>query len=371
VPVVQDPPSKDPALGLLRVLRDDGRTDPATDPFLPSETLLAVHREMRVVRAVDTALVALQKQGRIGFHLASTGQEAVPVGTAFALEASDWVFPALRESVVLLARGFPLERYLAQSFGTADDVLDGRQIPGHQSSRTVRVVSGSSAVATQLPQAVGAAWAAKKAGARTVTVGFVGDGGTSTPDFHSAMNFAAVFRVPCIFVCQNNQLAISTPAACQTASASFAIKARAYGMPGVRIDGNDVLAVQRAVTDARVRAVAGGGPTLIEAVTYRMGPHSPSDDPSRYASDVARREWAEKDPIDRFKRHLAYLGLLTEEDDATLVADVAGKVASAIATAEAAPPPERPTLFDDVYAERPWNLVEQAQSLVRVPGGAR
>lgn len=368
-PAAPDGRSKDPALGLLRVLRDDGRTDPAADPFLPPETLLSVHREMRRIRALDTALSALQRQGRIGFHGAAAGQEAVPVGTAFALEPADWVFPALRESVVMLSRGFPLDRYLAQSFGTSHDVLKGRQMPGHMSAREVNVASWSTAVATQLPQAVGVAWAAKKAGARTVAVGFIGDGGTSAPDFHAAMNFAGVFRVPCLFICQNNQWAISTPAARQTAAASFAVKARAYGVPGVRIDGNDVLSVHRAVTDARVRAIAGGGPTLIEAVTYRMGPHSPGDDPSLYRSDAALREWSARDPIARFKRHLEYLSVLTDTADAELVAEVEREVAGAIAKAEAEAPPSRATLFDDVYAERPWHLVEAAAEFERTPRG--
>src|SRR5262249_31102350 len=159
-------------------------------------------------------------------------------------------------SVLMLSRGFPLRRYVAQAFGKASDVLKGRQMPGHMSARSVHVVSWSTSVASQLPQAVGAAWAAKKRGVRTATLAFVGDGGTSAPDFHAAMNFAGVFRAPCIVLCQNNQWAISTPASHQTASATFAVKARAYGVPGTRVDGNDVLAVHRALTDARVRAVA-------------------------------------------------------------------------------------------------------------------
>ena len=278
------------------------------DPFLDPETLLVIHKEMRRARALDEARVALQRQGRVGFHSTCTGQEAVPVGTAFAIEATDWVFPALRESVLMLTRGFPLRRYLAQAFGSAEDISKGRQMPSHASARSVNVVSWSSSVASQLPHAVGAAMAAKKAGTRAITVGFVGDGGTSSPDFHAALNFAGVFRAPCVFICQNNQWAISTPATRQTASATFAVKSRGYGMPGVRVDGNDVLAVHRAVTDARVRAVAGGGPTLIECVTYRMGPHSPSDDPSRYESGDERRKWAEVDPIERFRRHLVVPG---------------------------------------------------------------
>jgi pyruvate dehydrogenase E1 component alpha subunit len=365
--VTPDLPADDPALGLLRVLRDDARTDPATDPFLPPETLLSMYREMCRVRALDAALIALQRQGRIGFHGACLGQEAVPIGTAFALEPTDWVFPALRESSVMLVRGFPLAQYLGQVFGTSADVQKGRQLPSTMSARSVNVVSGSTSVGTQLPQCVGVAWAAKKAGSRIVAVGFVGEGGTSTPDFHSAMNFAGVFRVPCVIVCQNNQWAISTPATRQTASVTFAVKAKAYGMPGIRVDGTDILAVYRAVTEARVRAVAGAGPTLLECVTHRVGPQAAGDDPEAPQAS-APTGLDERDPIERFRRHLEYLGTLHPEADALARHALDREIADAIAGAEAVPPPARSTLFDDVYAVRPWHLVEEAREPSPGPG---
>ena len=177
----------DPALGLKRVLRDDGHTDPAVDPFLSSDLLLRMHREMCRIRVLDARMVALQRQGRIAFFGSSLGQEATPVASACALEPQDWVFPALRESAIMLIRGFPLEKYLAQVFGNQLDVLKGRQMPSHLSARAVNQVSWSSCIATQLPHAVGAAWAAKKRGDSVVTVGFLGDGATSQPDFHAAM----------------------------------------------------------------------------------------------------------------------------------------------------------------------------------------
>jgi pyruvate dehydrogenase E1 component alpha subunit/2-oxoisovalerate dehydrogenase E1 component alpha subunit len=363
-------PSKtgDPALGLLTVLRDDGSADPAYDPFLAPETLLAIYREMRRLRILDAALVALQRQGRIGFYGACLGQEAVPIATAFAVELSDPVFPALRESAVMLVRGFPLERYLAQVFGSGDDVLKGRQMPSHMSSRAVNVVSWSSTVATQLPQAVGAAWAARKTGSRSVTVGFVGEGGTSSADFHAAANFAGVFRAPCLIICQNNSWALSTPAERQTASETFAIKAKAYGIQGVRIDGNDALAVYRTVAEARVRAVAGAGPTLIECVTYRMGPHSTSDDPDLYRSGDAIDAWKNRDPIVRLRRHLEYLGIMEASLDARIGTELDYEIKRAITAAEAKAPPDRDTMFDDVYAERPWNLEEQAREIAAPKG---
>jgi len=284
----------------------------------------------------------------------------VPVGAAFALEPADWVFPALRESAVLLVRGLPLKRLVAQAFGSAGDAQHGRQMPSSMSARAVNVASGSTSVGTQLPQCVGVAWAAKKKAARIVALGFVGEGGTSTPDFHSAMNFAAVFRVPAVIVCQNNQLALSTPAVKQTASVTFAAKAKAYGMPGVRVDGNDVLAVHRAVTEARVRAVAGGGPTLLECVTRRESPRTESSDVEAALVETPPPIDAQG-PIERFRRHLEYLGCLDAELDARMRDAIDAEIADAIRTTEAEPPPARSTLFDDVYAERPWHLVEQAE----------
>ncbi|HVU03330.1 MAG TPA: thiamine pyrophosphate-dependent enzyme [Polyangiaceae bacterium] len=347
----------DPALGLLRVLREDGRTDPATDPFLAPETLLAMYKEMRRSRALDTALIERQRSGRIGFWSAALGQEAVAVGAVFALDAADWVFPTHRETSALLCRGVSVTRVVSQAFGTGEDPLHGRQTPGHGSSRSALVASPPGAVGTQLPQAVGVAMAAKRRGSRIAVLAFVGDGGTSTPDFHSAMNFAGVFRAPCIVVCQNNQVAVSTGTAAQTASSTFAVKGHAYGVPGVRVDGTDVLAVHRAIAEARVRAVAGAGPTLVECVTRRASPYvaaGAEPDPAAAPTEI------EGDPIGRFQRHLEYIGALDAEAEASIVAVVTAEVDAAIAHAEASAPPDRETLFDDVYAARPWNLVEQA-----------
>jgi pyruvate dehydrogenase E1 component alpha subunit/2-oxoisovalerate dehydrogenase E1 component alpha subunit len=358
---------------LLRVLRDDGRTDREHDPFLSADTLLAMYKEMRRVRLLDTRLVALQRQGRVGFYGACTGQEAPPIATAFAVSQNDWVFPALRESAVMLARGFPLAKYVAQVFGTELDVLKGRQMPSHMSGREVNQVAWSSCIATQLPQAVGSAWAAKIRGDKLVTVGFLGDGATSHSDFHAAMNFAAVFRVPCVLICQNNQWSISVPVSRQTRAATIAIKARAYGLPGVRVDGNDVLAVYRAVSDAAYRARQGEGPTFIECVTYRLGGHSTSDDPSRYRSEQEVSEWAKRDPIERFRRHLQYLGLVNDDFDSELEAEIEREISVAIEAAERSPRPARESLFEDVYATLPWHLQEQRRELERAmePAGAR
>jgi pyruvate dehydrogenase E1 component alpha subunit len=354
---------QDPALGLYQVLPEYAEQHVAGDALFTDVELLRMYRDMRFLRQLDARMTALQRQGRIGFYGSSTGQEAVVVGAALAIERQDWVFPALRESGIMLLRGFPLSRYLAQLFGNSLDVLRGRQMPSHMSSKQVHQVSWSSAIGTQLPHAVGAAWAARMRGDRTVMLAFLGDGATSSADFHAAMNFAAVFGVPCVFVCQNNHWSISTPSVRQTASETIAVKAKAYGMPGLRVDGNDVLAVHRILKEACARARSGQGPTLVEAVTYRMGAHSTSDDPTRYQSGEELEAWRRKDPIDRLSGVLRGLGLV----DGTLIeqGDVEAnrQIDAALQEAERHGPPSQLSLFEDVYERLPWHLREQHQEL--------
>jgi pyruvate dehydrogenase E1 component alpha subunit/2-oxoisovalerate dehydrogenase E1 component alpha subunit len=195
----------------------------------------------------------------------------------------------------------------------------------------------------------------------------MGDGATSEPDFHNAMNFAGVFRVPCVMICQNNHWAISVPASRQTASATIAVKGRAYGVPSVRVDGNDVLAVYSVVTEAVKRARGGGGPTFIEAVTYRVGAHSTSDDPSRYRSQEEVDMWMKRDPMLRLRKHLEVRGLFDEARDLELEQRLQAQIAEAIAEVEPLGPPARETLFDDVYADLPWHIAEQRDQLLRTP----
>ena len=362
------PPAAEPAdLGLFRVLRDDGSTDPATDPGVSTEVLLRAYREIKRLRLLDARMILLQRQGRVGFYGACTGQEATPVATALALEPGDWVFPALRESVMMLVRGFPLRTYIAQVFGNAGDLLKGRQMPSHMSGRQVNQVSWSSCIGPQIPHAVGAAWAAKIRGDRAVAVGFMGDGATSEPDFHAGLNFAAVYKAPCVLICQNNHWAISVPTARQTASATIAVKGRAYGVPSVRVDGNDVLAVHAVVSAAVDRARSGGGPTFIEALTYRIGAHSTSDDPTRYRSEQEVDIWMKRDPLLRLRRHLVARGLTDEAADGALEEELNAEIAAAITDVEGLGPPGRETIFDDVYEELPWHLREQRDELLGCP----
>lgn len=361
-----------PDLGLFRVLQDDGsaRTDVER---VPTAAILRGYREMTRLRLIDAKMILLQRQGRVGFYGACTGQEAVPIATGLVLEAQDWVFPALREQSVMLVRGFPLTQFIAQVFGNSGDVQKGRQMPSHHAGRSVNQVSWSSVIGPQIPQAVGAAWAMKlrqragKGGAPAVSVGFFGDGATSESDFHDAMNFAGVFKVPALLVCQNNHWSISVPTAKQTAAKTLAIKGRAYGVPSVRVDGNDLLAVYTVLARAAERARTGGGPTFIEALTYRIGAHSTSDDPTRYRSEAEVEAWRKKDPLLRLREHLAHLGLVDEASDARLEAELTEEIAAAVRVVEALPPPPRLSLFDDVYAELPWHLREQRDELESLP----
>lgn len=343
----------------MRVLPvlDEEVTHPVPD--LPSEEHGRMLRAMLLVRLLDEKLLLLQRQGRIAFFGPFSGQEAAICGSGASLQEKDWVFPALREAGILLMRGFPLERYLGQLFGNSLDVQKGHQQPMHFSSKEHRFLSLSSVIGTQIPQAVGAARAAALRGEDVVTYGYMGDGATSSTDFHAAMNFAAVWKAPCVLVCQNNQWAISVPFEKQTASQGIAIKARAYGMPGLAVDGNDVLAVREACLEARSRAARGEGPTLLELVTYRRGGHSSSDDPTRYRDEDLVAPWLREDPIERYTNWLVASSLWDEERDQALRSELQKTIDEAIRRAEAAPAPEITTLFEDVYASEPPHLRAQ------------
>lgn len=349
--------------GLFQIVRPDGTFDASLDPDLPANVLHGIYRAMMLQRTLDRRMMLLQRQGRVGFYGEIRGQEATPAAFGFALRPTDWVFQGLRESLIMLIRGFPLDRFVAQVFGNSLDELKGRQMPSHYASRSVNQVSWSSCIGPQVPQAVGAAWAAKIRGDDTVCVGFLGDGATSEADFHVAMNFAGVFKAPCVLVVQNNHWSISVPTHKQTASRTYAVKAVAYGFPGVRVDGNDVVAVYRVAKEAIDRARRGEGPTLVECVTYRMGAHSSSDDPTRYRDQKEVDEWAKRDPVDRYRAYLVGRGLWDDAREKALLSALDAEVLETIQRVEKLPPPDRSTLFEDVYAKKPWNLVEQEREL--------
>ena len=353
-------------LPLLVALRDDGSVDPDLDPGFDGDTLLFLFNKMVFLRALDEKAQHLQRAGRIGFYIGAAGQEAAEIGSGFALRKGDWMFPSYREHGAALMHGYPLSSLVGQLFGNSADATKGRQMPNHWCDRSARVVSVSSPVATQLPQAVGVAYAAKLGGEKSAVIAYFGDGGSSTGEFHVAMNFAGVFKTPNVFFCSNNQYAISLPFAKQTAAGSIAVKAAAYGFQGVRVDGNDILAVVRVTRDALERARAGEGPTLVEALTSRMGAHPTSDDPTHYRSEEEVEAWRRKDPIRRFAAYLKKEGVLTDQAEAAVAEEAREEVQRAVAACEAAPPVPPESLVEDVYAEMPWHLKEQ-QEWIRIP----
>jgi len=264
-----------------------------------------------------------------------------------------------------------VKELVCQLIGNSGDVLIGRQMPMHFSDVKVRSVAWSSVIATQLPQAMGAAWAAKLQKKDEVMIGYIGDGGTSSPDFHAALNFAAVFKVPAVFFCQNNQWAISVPLSQQTRSESLAVKAVAYGMPGVQVDGNDLLAVIAATRQAVERARRGEGPTFLEAVTFRMGGHSSSDDPTRYRDKDLVGTWEKRDPVHRLREYLRAGGKLKDGVEEKWVEEINAEITRAIAEAEALPPPAIETMFTDVYRDLPKHLEEQMRYAVAMGEGTK
>jgi 2-oxoisovalerate dehydrogenase E1 component alpha subunit len=351
------------AAEMLQVLDEAGKAI-GKAPTLKVEELKRLYRAMLLTRLFDQRGMNLQRQGRIGFFVPSSGQEASQIGVAAAMAGNDWIFPSYRTHSIALYRGVPLRALTDQLWGNARDLVKGRQMPNHFSFRSIRWVSISSPIGTQISQAAGAARAAQVRGDDAVVWAFFGDGGTSSNDFHAGLNFAGVWKAPVVFVCENNHWAISVPEERQTASRTFAEKAVAYGMPGLRVDGNDVLAVQEAAREARERAAKGGGPTLVETVTFRMGPHSSSDDPKRYQPAELAETWKKRDPIERFRAYLKGRKVWTQTWEDALTQEIQDEITKAVEEAEATPPPPVETLFDDVYATIPRMLQEQKDGLL-------
>ncbi len=348
---------------IARVIADDGSADPSAIALGDVE-LLRLYRLMLLSRELDERMVVLQRQGRIGFYVGAVGEEATIIGTAAATDDRDWIFPCYREHAAALLRGLPLRSFICNLLGNAEDPARGRQMPCHETWRPGRYTSVSAPIATQLPHAVGAAWAARIKGEDMVALAYFGEGATSANDFHTAANFAGARKVPVVFVCRNNGWAISTPREAQTASETIAQKAIGYGIHGERVDGNDLLAVVGAMRRARARAAAGDGPTLLECVTYRLGAHTTSDDPRAYRTDEVVEAWRKKDPIRRMRRFLERQGLLPDGKDAALHDAVREEIRAAIADAEAVGPPPPESLFDDVYAEPLRQQREQREELL-------
>lgn len=327
---------------------------PEAPKAIETDLLQRMYREMVLMREIDHRAIMLQRQGRIGSWLGSEGQEAAVVGSAHALEPGDWVFPTYREHALAIVRGIPVVKLFHHLYGNVRDNARGRNLPPEYSFREINFVSVSAPLGNQTIQAVGAGLAARARGDRVAILTYFGDGTSSEGDVHVAMEFAARFRAPVVFFCQNNGWAISVPTVRQTAG-DLVDRATGYGFEGVRVNGNDPLEVHDATRRALDRARNGGGPTFIEAVTYRLGAHSTSDDPSKYRDADEVRAWSERDPIAIAR---ARLGLSDSEDEAVWTW-ARSEVIQAIEEAERAPLPPLDDMFQDVYSELPWHLSEQ------------
>ncbi len=347
---------------MMRVLELDGTINKDLEPDIPDDELKRWYRTMVALRTLDEKGMKLQRQGRIGFHIPTTGQEA-HVAAVAALEKRDWIFPAYREHGAAMYRGTQLENIVNQFFANTEDLQKGRRLPGLFGDPDVRFVNPSAPIGTQIIHAVGAAYAARYRGDDVITLVFFGEGATSSNDFHSGMTFAGVFQTPSVLICQNNQYAISLPVEKQTGAEEIVHKAKGYGIRGVQVDGNDVLAIYNAAKEAVERARSGEGPTFIESVTYRRGPHTSSDDPSRYRSEEEVQRWAERDPIERLGKYLRERNIFTEEELKEIHEEFDEKLKKLIKRAAEKDKVGIETIFSDVYAQMPWHLQEQLRSL--------
>ncbi|HEY0112105.1 MAG TPA: 3-methyl-2-oxobutanoate dehydrogenase (2-methylpropanoyl-transferring) subunit alpha [Allosphingosinicella sp.] len=356
---------------LIRVLDEEGRAVGPWDPKLDPETLRRMLRDMMMVRVYDDRMYRAQRQGKTSFYMKCTGEEAIAVAAAHALDRDDIFFPTYRQQGLLVARDYPLVQMMCQVYSNRGDPLKGRQLPIMYASNSHGFFTISGNLATQFPQAVGWAMGSAIAGDSRIASAYIGDGSTAEGDFHAACTFAGVYRAPVILNVVNNQWAISTFSGIAGAElTTFAARAVGYGIAGLRVDGNDALAVYAATQWAADRARANLGPTLIELFTYRVEGHSTSDDPTVYRPKGAGEKWPLGDPIERLRRHLVSLGdwddgrhqAQLEELDAQVRS--AQKEAEKLGTLQSDPFMEIPTMFEDVFEELPWHLREQqAQAL--------
>ena len=359
----------DLAHGLIRVLNEAGEAVGPWDPKAGPEVLRRGMRAMLLVRAFDDRMYRQQRQGKTSFYVKCTGEEAVAVAQTLALSEHDMCFPTYRQQGVLITRGYPLVQMMHQCYSNAADPLKGRQLPVLYSARSHGFFTVSGNLGTQFSQAVGWAMASAYKGDSRLAWSYIGDGSTAEGDFHQALLFASVYRAPVLLNIVNNQWAISAfQGIAGGEQATFASRGLGYGLPSLRVDGNDFLAVYAATRWAAERAKANLGATLIELFTYRASAHSTSDDPNRYRPADESARWPLGDPIERLKTHVIGTGCWSEEEHAEILAEVTEQVRAASREAEAVgvlgvtrPPVEG--MFDDVYKDRPWHLEQQAREV--------
>lgn len=331
------------------IINEDGSCSSEYLSLISEEELRYLIEVVLYNRVFDQRMILLQRQGRLGFYLTSTGEESTIVGSAFCLRINDPIFLSYRELGSLLIRGVPKEQILDQLFGNEDDLSKGRQMPVHYAFKEFNIPSISSPVATQLPHACGFAYAAKHKKTGQIALAYTGEGSISEGDFHMALNFSGAFKVPAVYLIRNNGYAISTPESVQTAAETLASRGVGYGVPGVQVDGNDLLAVIKIVREAVDRARNGLGPTLIEALTYRLGAHSTSDDPSGYRTKEEEALWAKQDNLVRLQKHGIWRGVWSEEIANEKIKVYESEISELIKVAESKPMPPLDSLFEGVY----------------------
>lgn len=347
----------------IRWVAEDGTpVRPLPERFTP-ELLRELHRVMVQAREFDKKLINLLRMGRTTFYAQSSGMEATQVGLARSIRVGhDWVWPYYRDQALGLAMGVPLFEMISQCLGTNTDTCRGRQMPHHFASRRYNFVSISSSIASQVPPAAGSAMAQKYLGTDEITVCTFGDGATSEGDWHAGLNMAGAAKAPALFICENNQWAISTSIREQTASETIHIKAKAYGMPGFYVDGNDIVAVMEVCAHAAEWVRAGNGPALVECLTYRVGSHSNADADAekQYRSREEVEAWVARDPITRIEGLLAHLGHpVTAEERAALISETHRQIDEDVQRALDSGEPDWRIIFEDVYADMPTHLRDQ------------
>ena len=348
----------------LRILKADGSLiKGAQAPNIKRELAQNIYSDMVYTRTLDERMVGAQRQGRLSFYLTCTGEEASVAGTAAAFSPDDMIMGQYREQAALRYRGFTTEQFMNQLFSNASDLGKGRQMPIHYGSRKLNFMTIRSPLATQIPQAAGYAYGQKLAGKNACTLCYFGDGAASEGDFHAGLNMAAVLKSPVVFVARNNGYAISTPTAEQYAGDGIAPRGVGYGIKTIRVDGNDILAVYAAAVEGRSIAIKEQCPVLIETMSYRLGAHSTSDDPSGYRSAEEEEEWRQKDPISRMKNWLIKQDWWDESRDEELQKDFRKEILQELKLAEKRPKPPLADIINDVYKTPPGHLLEQLKSL--------
>jgi len=339
---------------MFQMLQADGTLQAGMKPPISDQETLSLLKKMVFIRLADQRGLMLQRQGRFGTYAPCWGQEACQVGSAYVLRKGDWITPAFRELAATLMMGIPLRTFFLYWMGNE---------AGSRAPEEINVMPVAIPVGTQPLHAVGIGWASKLKGEKVVAVSYFGDGATSEGDFHEAMNFAGVFKTPTIFFCQNNQFAISVPRRMQTASATLAQKAIAYGFDGIQVDGNDLFAVIVATKEAVEKARSGGGPTFIEGVTFRFGPHTTADDPTKYRKEEEIEPWKPRDPFIRLRLYLKGKGLWSEEIEKQVTEEAQKEIDTAVKEAEAVPDPAPEEIFQYVFSKMTPQLEEQLEYL--------